>query len=404
MKKKILMIAEDKFPPFRVDVAVLFAKELRELGYELDWVLQSSSPCSKSYKTQWSNCFVMVGKTNTGENLANRIHKHVLNLINDRAIFRLLTKKQYDIIQVKDKFLSALLAIFASKKNNIKFTFWLSYPFPEASIYEAESGSARYPILYRIRGHFFKILLYKIILPCADHIFVQSEQMKEDIAQMGISKTKMTSVPMGVPLEAIPYSAASSVTEMPKTVLYLGTLIKFRRLDFLIRAFALVKKEIPDAKLILVGAGESPNDEQFIYDEINRCQINDSVNMTGFLPMKDAWEYVRRASVCVSPFFPNFVLNSTSPTKLVEYMAMGKAVVVNDHPEQRIIIRDSGAGTCVNWDELEFANAIINLLKNPQKAQTMGKKGREYIKQHRSYNKIAQHVDSVYQKIIQNND
>ncbi len=41
------------------------------------------------------------------------------------------------------------------------------------------------------------------------------------------------------------------------------------------------------------------------------------------------------------------ILRAASPTKLVEYMAMGKAVVANDHPEQKRVIEESGAGYCV---------------------------------------------------------
>jgi hypothetical protein len=40
-------------------------------------------------------------------------------------------------------------------------------------------------------------------------------------------------------------------------------------------------------------------------------------------------------------------LNPASPTKLVEYMALGKAVVANDHPDQRMVLEQSGAGICV---------------------------------------------------------
>ena len=60
-------------------------------------------------------------------------------------------------------------------------------------------------------------------------------------------------------------------------------------------------------------------------------------------------------------------------------MAMGKPVVVNDHPEQSLIIAESGAGCCVAYDEAEFAEAVVYLLQNRELAVEMGKKGREYM-------------------------
>ena len=398
---KILILAEDKFPPFRVDVATLFGKELPTLGYSIDWILQSDAQCSSSYTTKWSDCDVWVGKTDLGTSRLSRLKKHFFELLNDMKMFKLISLKDYDFIQVKDKFLSALPAIIAAKKTRAKFIFWLSYPFPEASIYESQTGVARYPLLYLIRGYFLKFLLYKIILPNAHHIFAQSAQMKKDIIAWGIPAEKITPVPMGVELKKIPFNSISNTTREEKRVLYLGTLKKVRKIDFLIRVFAKVLQDVPDAKLYLVGGGEYPGDEQMIKDEIDRLEVKDSVNMTGFLPMDEAWEYVKKANVCVSPFYPTFILNSTSPTKLVEYMAIGKAVIANDHPEQKLVIAESNGGICVRYDELEFAEAIILLLNNPDKADKMGKNGRKYVEEHRAYNAIASSVNQVYQEIAQ---
>ena len=51
----------------------------------------------------------------------------------------------------------------------------------------------------------------KIIMPMAEHVFVQSEKMKKDIALMGIPERKMTAVPMGICL------AQFLTTRMPLT-------------------------------------------------------------------------------------------------------------------------------------------------------------------------------------------
>ena len=173
--------------------------------------------------------------------------------------------------------------------------------------------------------------------------------------------------------------------------------MKARRLDFLIRVLAKVREEIPGTKLYLVGRGEDPTDEELLIQEARRLGVIDSVVFAGHRPQAEAWRYVYEADVCVSPFYPIPILNSTSPTKLVEYMAAGKAVVANDHPEQRLVIEESGAGYCVPWDETAFARAIVQVLASPEQAKTMGEKGRAYVVQHRTYNVIA---DSVERELI----
>jgi glycosyltransferase involved in cell wall biosynthesis len=111
------------------------------------------------------------------------------------------------------------------------------------------------------------------------------------------------------------------------------------------------------------------------------------------LPQEQALRYVLEADVCVSPFYPTPILNSTSPTKLIEYMAMGKAVVANDHPEQRLVIEQSGAGFCVPYQENAFAEATLRLLRQPELARAMGQRGREYAVRHRAYGIIADLVE-----------
>ena len=130
------------------------------------------------------------------------------------------------------------------------------------------------------------------------------------------------------------------------SVLYLGSLSKVRRLDFLIRVAARLREHIPATRLYIVGRGDDPSDEALLEAEVQRLGIADTVIFLGQMPQARALEYTRSARVCVSPLFPTPILNVASPTKLVEYMAMGRPVVANDHPDQRLVIEASGGG-CV---------------------------------------------------------
>jgi glycosyltransferase involved in cell wall biosynthesis len=160
-----------------------------------------------------------------------------------------------------------------------------------------------------------------------------------------------------------------------------------------LRTLALVLREIPQTKLYLVGKGEQPEDEEYLHQEAQRLGVLSAVIFTGQLPRQQALRYVQDADVCVSPFYPTPVLNSASPTKLVEYMAMGKAVVANTHPEQKLLIDQSGCGYCVPYEEDAFAAAIVELLRAPRLAREMGERGRRYVIEHRAYGVIATGVE-----------
>ena len=312
-------------------------------GHNIDWILQSESECLDPYVTKWKGGRVFVGSTHLGATRINRVSKLVRGLRNDLKIFKLVRKNQYDFVQVKDKFIAALMAILATRMRKTKFTYWLSYPIPEAALYAVEEGTARYPVFDWFRGYVQKFILYKIILRTADHVFVQSEQMKNDIEKHGVIGERMTPVPMGVALELFPFGKDSKAhnelrEKCNKHIVYLGTLIGARRMDFMIRVMNKVHHELPNSKLYLVGGSDNPADIDFLHKEISKYGLDNTVEITGFLPRENALKYLIGADVCVSPFYPTPILNSTSPTKLVEYMAMGRAVVANDHPDQKQVI------------------------------------------------------------------
>ena len=402
---RLLVVSSDTYPPTRVDVAVLFGVELAARGHETDLILQSEAACRRAYAAQWAGGRVWVGATDLGTSLPRRLHKHALGITNDCRMFSRLRRTPYDAVEIKDKFLSGVLGLIAARLHRVKFIYWLSYPFPEDYLLRAKDASARYGSIYAIRGSIFGWLLYRCLLPAADHVFVQSEQMRKDVAAWGIPLNKLTAVPMGVDasLCAAPDLSRNRriLPGATPCVLYLGTLGRVRRLDFLIKVFAVVKDLIPTAMLYIVGGGEDPDDERFLKSEVRRLDLTSSVVFAGRLPQPQALEYVQEADVCVSPFYPTPVLQSTSPTKLVEYMAMGKAVVGNDHPEQKRVIEESGAGFCVPYEEQPFAKAIARLLGDPEAARSMGERGRRYVAEHRIYGVIADGVERRMLDIVE---
>ena len=222
-------------------------------------------------------------------------------------------------------------------------------------------------------------------------------------ARASIPKEKMTAVPMAVSIKDTPffgYDPQQSYKQR-KTVVYIGSLQRNRKMDFLLRSFKKVLKKEKDARLQLVGGSKNPADEKFLESEAKRLRIDHAVRITGFLPQNKAWQYVKEASICVSPIYPAPIFNCGSPTKLIEYMAMGKAVVANDHPEQCIVISESKAGICVPYEEAAFAEAILYLLKNQDVAKQMGIRGRRYIEKKRNYEHTADLVETKLLELSQ---
>ncbi len=380
---------------------MLFGKEISGKGHRIDWLLQSEKPLKRKYETLLFNGRAFIGPNNECSTIYKRLKSLIKNIVNDFYLCKILKNNDYHLLLIKDKFIAGFVALILAKIYNIKFIYWLSFPFPEDSFFKVKERAVNFPTLYFIRGIVFHLLLYRIILKYCDHAFVQTEYMKEKIIKKGILKSKMTAVPMAVSIDDIPFFGyhSTDVSKDEKVIVYLGTLIKLRRIDFLIRVFNEVKKLKKNSKLKLVGDSEIPKDILDLKYEIKKHGLDDSVTITGFLPQKKAWEQIKDADVCVSPIYPSPSFDVGSPTKLLEYMAMGKASVANNHPEQQIVLRESQAGICVEWDESAFVKAIIYLIDNPEVASMMGKKGHEYIKSKRNYKETANTVEKILLRI-----
>jgi len=396
-KRRLLYVVGGRRAAPRVDVAVLFGEHLGRSLFDIDWVLFDPEPSPAWRREDWNGATTYWIGRPAGEGWCAAVKVKVTELAADLRTFRMALRGDYELIQVRDKFVSALLCLIAARLRGRLYTYWLSYPFPESRVLDAREGRARIPALSWLAGKLSGWLLYKIILPAADHVFVQSEQMRRDVAGKGIPLDKMTPVPMGVDERLLDSPRQNAE---PDTVLYLGTLARVRRLEVLLEAMVKVRQARPHARLIFVGEGDGPQDRDFLEGEACRLGIADAVEFTGRMPMRDALERVARAAVCVSPFYPTFVLRSTSPTKLVEYMALGRPVVANDHPEQAEVIAASQAGICVQWSSEAYADAIIHLLEAPEKAEEIGAHGPGYVRKSRTYSAISSSLSLAYNQVL----
>jgi glycosyltransferase involved in cell wall biosynthesis len=399
---KLLYVTEDRFPPFRSDVVELFAHQLAARGHRIDWMMRRSAQAlNEPAVTEWLGSRVHLSPAARSQGVSGRMIGWVLGVWGDARLLGLAFSGRYDVIQVRDRFFVALWAWLAAKLTGARFVYWMSYPYAESKLDQARNGFVRYPRLTWLKGQSIRLLLYRLVLRLADHVFVQSQRMKDDVAREGIAPERMTPVPMGIRDDQVGHAedARPPNTRAP-VLLHLGILLRLRQTEILVRVLALVRQRYPLAQLVYVGEGAQPSDRQAIIDEAARLDLLNAVEVTGFLPMAQAWQRVARADICFSPFYPIPVLQSTSPTKLIEYMAMAKCIVANHHPEQTQVMTDSGVGVTIDWSEQAFADAVLDLLDNPESARQHASRGPAYVRSHRTYSAIAAQVDATYRSFL----
>jgi len=395
---RILYLTAEEWPTYRSDLTVLFGKYLPRLGVYSDLVTASGD--IGQTETAWPG-----GNRLLCSRPSNRALQYVIKFYHQAKVLIASDYSDYDAIQVRDMALIALVAVVVAKFKSIPFYYWLSYPQSEGQIHRAKARGMRagmrfwFPLL---QGYIGQWLVYKLIMPHANHVFVQSQTMLEMVAQRGIARERMTPVPMGVDIEAlalIPPPIEAPFLKGKRVLVYLGTLDRVRKIELLFEMLALLKASVPNVLLVIVGDTEDEVHGAWLKEQAIKLGVNELVFWTGWLPMQTAWSYVLAAEIGLSPVPRGYLLDMGSPTKAIEYMALGLPVVMNDNPDQYEVANTSGAGLCVPLNAHDFAAAVLALLNSPDKQQRYQLLGRTYVTKERSYEMIAQRVAAQYQKI-----
>jgi len=395
---RIIYFTAEQWPTFRADLVALFGKYLPRRGVTCDLVTEREPAVAPANVPPWGG-----GSARLCNVPANRAGQYLVKLWHNLSVLASLDARRYDALQVRDMSLTALFGLMIARLKGLRFFYWLSYPQSEGQIDRARARGWRggmrfwFPL---IQGTVGRWILYGLVLPRADHVFVQSRQMQLDLAREGVPMEKMTPVPMGVDVEAAGHAQLPAMMDARlanrRVLAYLGTLDRVRKIEILLHMLAIVARDEPNVLLILVGDTEDATHRAWLKSEAERLGVADHVLWTGWLASSDAWAYVRQAEIGLSPFPRSFLLDSASPTKAVEYMALGLPVVVNDNPDQAQVVAESGGGLCVPLEPQAFADAVMSLLQSPELRRVMGEHGRDYVRRVRCYDTIAEAVARVY--------
>ncbi|WP_229262273.1 glycosyltransferase family 4 protein [Duganella guangzhouensis] len=391
----------EQWPTFRADLIALFGKYLPRNGVSSDLATELDAASGQQTVPVWPAGEALLCKVP-----ASRAGQYFAKWWHQVRVLVTADAKRYDAIQVRDLGLTAWFGLIAARCKGLQFYYWLSYPQSEGQVDRARARGPRAGMRYwfpLMQGTFGRWLLYRVVLPRADHVFVQSAQMLEDVAAEGVPRERMTAVPMGVDLE-LAQAAQLAPAQDPRldgrrVIAYLGTLDRVRQIEILFQMLLQVRAQVPDVLLVLAGDTEDAEHRAWLQEQIRQLGVQDQVLWLGWLPSSQAWAYMRRAEIGLSPFPRSFLLDSASPTKAIEYMGLGMPVVANDNPDQQQVITESGGGLCVPLQSAAFAEAVVSLLNDPDTRRRMGEQGRAYVAARRGYDSLAQQVAAVYHRL-----
>jgi glycosyltransferase involved in cell wall biosynthesis len=155
---------------------------------------------------------------------------------------------------------------------------------------------------------------------------------------------------------------------------YAGHLYPWKGVDVLIRALALA----PELDGLVIGGHPREADRARVDALAAELGVGDRVTFTGLLPPADVPARLAAASIVVLPNTASAISDRyTSPLKLFEYLAMGRAIVASDLPSIREVLTDGVTASLVpSGDPVALAGALRALANDPARAAALGAEAR----------------------------
>lgn len=180
---------------------------------------------------------------------------------------------------------------------------------------------------------------------------------------------------------------------------YVGGFGPHRGIDTAILAMPKILKEIPHAKLLLVGKGSNKY-EGNVNKICRQLCVEDKVIFTGWVDLNKVPSYIKFSNVCLVPHHSSGHTNTTIPHKLFQYMSMEKPVIVTDCVPLKRIVEETMCGIVVpsgNFNQL--AEAVIKLYRDQDYSQYLGENGRKAAIQKYNWKIEANRLCELYAKL-----
>jgi len=226
-------------------------------------------------------------------------------------------------------------------------------------------------------------------LRAADLVVVVSRAMRDEIVARGIDRGRVLVNPNGVDTDRYrPEVDGSAVRTQyglrDATVIgFIGTFGPWHGAEALAHAYVkLLRIDAASAKttrLLMIGAGARLPDVQRILAD---GQAIENTAFTGLVPQEQGAGYLAACDVLVSPHVPN--PDGTpffgSPTKLFEYMAMGKGIVASKLDQIGEVLEDGKTALLVPPGDIDSLTAAIARLANdPTLRECLGANARRAV-------------------------
>lgn len=160
----------------------------------------------------------------------------------------------------------------------------------------------------------------------------------------------------------------------PFIVMYYGTIAERNGLDTAVRALALALPRAPRLRLDIMGRGEYLVEVKRLAEELG---VSDHMQFSEPCPSENIVDFVLHGNVGIIPYRLDGFAELVLPTKAYEQAWMQRPIVASDTVAIRSMFRPGSTLLCDPESPASFADALVNLYKDPELRQTLAERAFE---------------------------
>lgn len=323
--------------------------------------------------------------------VAHRLYRRsVLEMLAKRLADSLYSKvKSYGIeILQGEKEIATMAAVILSKRLNIPVVADIHGLLVEEAV---QSGFIEHESNEYVECREF----VSEILRESDAVVAVSENLRDHLVRsFGINGEKAFVIPNAGTFREI---VRPSRSEPCYNVVYSGILEPWERVDLAIKSMLHVTKVNKKARLLIAGTGSLKG---HLTGLVNNLKLSSHISFVGTIPYEKIGDFLVQGDVAVLPSTVDIVRKVACPIKLFDYLSTGLPVVTVEGLWWSDFIKLHNVGLATVGKPKNFADAINELLSDPDKINAMSKNAIKLVREKYNWAEMAKRLLHVYKNAL----
>ena len=288
-------------------------------------------------------------------------------------------KEPYDLIHVHSVPDFEVFAALLPKIMGSKVILDIHDIVPE--FYSSKFGASQDSLIFKSL-----VALERLSTAFADHVIASNHIWQKRLQRRSVPESKVTTI-LNFPDTQVFQPRGRDRNDGKFILLYPGTLTYHQGLDIAVRAFSLIKNQVPEAEFHIYGSGDQ---SALLKSLVAQLAIEDRVFFKGSLAVESMVRVIENADLGVVPKRGNGFGNEAFSTKILEFMAMGVPVIIPDTEIDTYYFDGTVAKFFRANDEKSLAEAMLLLIKNSAVRESLAGSASEFVKKYTWH--VNQHI------------